>query len=299
MRTLAILFFSLLTTSAVASESQFSYVYTTDLLPKGSKEIEQWLTWRNHQLGGNFNLLEGRTAVEYGVADNYQVALYAIYDWMQAYHNGPGGATTPAEPFVYDQPGPDEHYTKTRFVGVAAEQILRVLSPYTDPVGLALYLEPVIGNRFIELESKLILQKNFFDDTLTLAFNFTWAPEFRLTPPEEGSGDTKDSWTEETDMNFNFAASYRFAPNWWAGFEFLNEQERDSLVFENTINSGYYIGPNIHFGGKEYFVTATAVTQLPWASEHGATVPGAMAHGYVYDNDFEKYRVRVKAGFYF
>jgi hypothetical protein len=36
---------------AWAEESQFGYVYTTDLLPRGQTELEQWATWRHQKIG--------------------------------------------------------------------------------------------------------------------------------------------------------------------------------------------------------------------------------------------------------
>ncbi|CBJ39040.1 putative lipoprotein [Ralstonia solanacearum CMR15] len=283
--------------AAHAEESQFAYVYTTDLLPKGAKEIEQWMTWRHQKAGGAFDQVEGRTEVEYGLTDRLQVALYGNYAWARAYHNGPYGATTPPEQFADKDVDPDARWSDKRFVGVSAEAIYRVLSPYTDGVGLAFYVEPTIGPQFKELETKVILQKNFLDDRLITAFNFTYAPEWRyLADDAAASG---KSWQEETDINFNFAVSYRFAPNWSAGVEFVNEREYNSYRFRNQSNGGYYFGPSIHYGGKNFFVTATFLEQLPWAHAHADTVDGTLVSGRTFDNDFEKYRVRIKMGYYF
>lgn len=279
-----------------AEESQFGFVYTTDLLPKGQQEIEQWATWRHEKIGGQFDQLEGRTEIEYGLSDRLQVALYANYAWAQAYHNGPLGATTPSEQFSTAQPGPDDQFRAAHYIGTSVEAIYRVLSPYTDPVGLALYIEPTSGAQFREVESKVILQKNYFDDQLILACNLTYAPEWRYLPDYSG---IHSNWQEETDVNVNFAASYRFRQNWSAGFEFLNEREYNSYNFTQWTNSGYYFGPSIHFGGKRFFVTAVFLEQLPWATVHGATIPGAVVGGRDFDNDFEKFRVRIKTGFYF
>ncbi|WP_230414327.1 DUF6662 family protein [Collimonas silvisoli] len=282
---------------ALAEESQFAYVYTTDLLPKGAKEVEQWMTWRHQKIAGRYDQVEGRTEVEYGLTDRLQVALYGNYNWTSAYHNGPDGATTPPEQFADDQPDPNARYRDKRFVGVSAEAIYRLLSPYTDGIGVALYVEPTIGPRFREVETKLILQKNFLDDRLTMAFNFTYAPEWRnLSDDSRASG---RSWQEETDVNANVAVSYRFKPNWAAGFELLNEHEYNSYNFKNESNSGYYFGPTVHYGGKQFFVTATFLEQMPWAHAHADTVPGTLVGGRTYDNDFERRRLRIKAGYYF
>ena len=287
------------TSSASAEELIFGFVYTTDLLPEGGKEVEQWMTWRHQKIGGNFDQLEGRTEFEYGLASNLQAAIYLNYAWMQAYHNGPFGTTTPSEQFSDFVVGPDDFFNAKRFVGVSGELIYRILSPYTDGIGLAVYTEPTLGPNFYETENKIILQKNFLDDLLTVAFNFTYAPEFRnLLDPTDPTG-LAHSWQEETDVNYGFAVSYRFIENWSAGFEFLNEHEYNSFNFTHESNSGYYLGPTLHYGGEHLFVTATALWQLPWASAHSDTVPGALVGGYILDNDFERFRFRLKAGYTF
>jgi hypothetical protein len=287
---------AIMTCAAFADEPLFGFLYTTDLLPKGGMEVEQWMTWRHQKNSGSYDQLEHRTEFEYGVTDQLQAALYLNYNWTQAFHNGPFGATTPPEQFADFSPGPDDHFNKSRFVGVSGELIYRILSPYTDPIGLAVYAEPTIGQNFRELETRIILQKNFFDDLLTLAFNFTYAPEFRYLPNDSGIG---SSWQEETDVNLTFGASYRFVANWSAGFEFTNEREYNSFLFNHESNSGYYLGPNIHYGGEKFFVTVSALWQMPWATTHSDTVPGALVNGFIGDNDFERFRLRIKAGYVF
>jgi hypothetical protein len=290
---------SLVSFAASAEESMFAYVYTTDLLPQGAKEVEQWMTWRHQKIAGTYDQIEGRTEFEYGLTDRLQVALYLNYNWTQAYHNGPFGATTPPEQFADFYPGPDDHFNKARLVGVSGEAIYRILSPYTDVFGLALYTEPTVGKNFFEVENKIIVQKNFLDDLLTVAFNFTYAPEFRnLLDPADPTG-TATSWQEETDINYALAVSYRFVENWSAGFEFVNEHEYNGFVFNHESNSGYYLGPTLHYGGERFFVTMTALWQMPWATAHSDTVPGALVNGYILDNDFEKFRFRLKAGYTF
>ena len=46
-------------------------------------------------------------------------------------------------------------------------------------------------------------------------------------------------------------------------------------------------------------MTADFVKQIPWAKHQSDTVDGALINGYIGDNDFEKYRVRIKAAYYF
>lgn len=283
---------------ARGDEPMFGFSYTTDLLPKGKFELEQWSTTRFTKAPkGKFWLQENRTEVEYGLSDKLQLAFYANYDTTSAFHNGPFGATTPPEQFSYYSPGPDAHFRKSRFLGVSGEAIYRITSPYKHRIGFAIYAEPTIGAGFYEMETRLIFQKNFKDDRLILAGNLTYAPEWRRLPTD--ADPSKKSIQEETDINMDAGISYRFARNWSAGFEFLNEREFNSYNFTHESNSGFFVGPTVHYGGKHFFVTGTFVEQMPWAGPHVDTVPGGISGGRIIDNDFEKYRVRIKVGWYF
>jgi hypothetical protein len=280
---------------ARADEPLFGFTYTTDLLPKHKFEIEQWSTTRFSKATGSFWLQENRTEFEYGINDRFQLSLYADYSSNYAFHNGPFGATTPGEPFSSDTPGPDDHYRNTQFIATDVEGIYRLRSPYTHFLGVAVYSEARAGRDFFETENRLILQKNFRDDRLVLGFNFTYAPELRNL----GCSNTAICLSE-TDVNLDSGASYRFRRNWSAGLEFLNERELNSWSFwKNEINDAYFFGPNLHYAGRHFFVTATFLEQLPWATTHADTLAGAIVGGRDYDNDFEKYRVRVKVGWTF
>lgn len=286
--------------AARADEPVFGFVYTTDLLPKGQKEVEQWLTWRHQKAGGRYDQLENRTEFSYGATDDFQISGYANYNWTRAFHNGPDGTTTPPEQFSDYHTGPDDHFNATRFVGVSFEGIYRILSPYTDPVGLAVLLEPTIGPNFKELEARVIFQKNFLDDRLITAANLTWAPELRHIPADPATGEMPSNPNIETDINFGVGVSYRFAPNWSFGWEFQNEREvNDYAVFSRRhwMGDAYYTGPTIHYGGEKFFVTLTAWEQLPIGKNY--TDPSVIVGGRDYDVDFEKFRTRLKVGFYF
>lgn len=297
---------TLLTASvSFAEESQFAYVYTTDLLPKGAKEAEQWMTWRHGRSQGDFDVLEGRTEFEYGFTDKFQLALYANYAWARTYHNNVDGTTSPPESFAEAFPGANDKFVNSKFVGVSAEGIYRILSPYTDPVGLAIYLEPTVGKDLREMETRILLQKNFLDDRLITAFNITVGQEARrlfadpnAAPEDVESSERRD---HETDVNFGFAASYRFAPNWSIGGELLNEREFSSFAIkaDTRTNLAWYLGPTLHYGGKDFFLTATFLKQLKGARDYANSgTYSFVVNGIGNADDFEKYRARIKAGIY-
>lgn len=291
-------------TVAQADEPILGFLLTTDLQPKGDMEWEQWGTWRHQKAGGNYDLVEGQTEFSYGVSENLQVSAEFVYDWTQAYHNGPDGSTTPPEQFSAYFPNPDAHFSATMFQSFGVESIWRVQSPYTDPVGIAILFEPQIGPNFREIELKGIFQKNFRDDRLILVANVTWAPEIRPLPgnPYADPSDVayKPNTNIETDVNVGIGGSYRFARNWSAGWEFQNEREINAWnIFNHSqwMGNAFYTGPTIHYADEHKFFTLTWWQQLPWANNF--MDPSMVVHGYDDDVDFEHTRVRLKFGFYF
>jgi hypothetical protein len=290
---------------ARAEESLFAYTYTTDLLPKGRAELEQWVTWRRQKSQGSFDVVEGRTGLEYGLSDRLQGAVYLNYARTRAHDDGVDGTTFPPESFAEVQPGAHQRLDTQKFQGVSLEAVYRVLSPYVDPVGLAFLAEPTVGKALRELELRTILQKNWLEDRLVLGVNALASFEGRGLPGDKtvapDDPDYNDHWDHETDLNFTAALSYRFRPNWSAGLEFMNEREFSAFEIgdDKRTNSAFYWGPNIHYGGKRFFATATALEQLPWGSDYANPAPGSVRQGRNYADDFERYRLRVKAGWYF
>jgi hypothetical protein len=293
---------------AWADEPLFGFVYTTDLLPQGKWELEQWLTWRAHKAVGAFDVLEIRHEVEYGLSDALQIAGYLNWEWAHAHDNNViDGTTLPPETFAnVALSDPNEDFRLTKFTGIAGEAIYRVLSPYIDPLGLALYIEPTIGPQLRELESRLILQKNFLDDQLVFAFNVTMAQEWRFLHGDPNAAPTDeeffDHWDNETDVNFAIAGSYRFAANWSAGLELVNEREWAGFnPFDSSMrtNVAYYFGPTLHYADEHMFATLTLIDQLAWGSDLANPPPNFVVGGRNYADDFERFRMRLKFGYYF
>ena len=65
----------LLAQAAVAGDSPFGYVYTTDTHQKGKREFEQWITQRHGQSQGDFDLWQLRSEIEYGALLTYALVL--------------------------------------------------------------------------------------------------------------------------------------------------------------------------------------------------------------------------------
>ncbi|WP_443749875.1 DUF6662 family protein [Asticcacaulis solisilvae] len=293
--------------AAHADEPLFGYVYTTDLLPKGQKELEQWVTLREGRSEGDFHLWQTRTEYSVGITDRFQVSSYINLAATDVKANTPSGDTVPPEVFADFNADPSGRFKAQRVESVSVEGIYRFMSPYTDAFGLAAYVEPSIGPRTYELETRVIAQKNFDDDKLVLAANMTIGQELRYLhgdpSADPSSDDFNDHWDKETDVNFGFAASYRFAPNWYGGLEFQNEHEWagfNPFKAANRTNVANYFGPTLHYGGKGYFITATILKQMRGGRDYADDAADSqVVNGISNADDFEKYRFRLKAGFYF
>jgi hypothetical protein len=91
----------------------------------------------------NRNKVEFRHEIEYGVTDRLQAALY-VADWE-----------------VNDSKAGGDKGAHGAFQDTALELIYSLSNPIKDILGSAQYGEFKIGPEHIELESRIILQKNF------------------------------------------------------------------------------------------------------------------------------------------
>ncbi len=276
---------------ASAGDSPFGYVYTTDTHPKGAREIEQWITRRHGQARGDYDLWQFRTEVEYGVTNDLQAALYLNYDSVSAFRNRPDGTTGPGA-FVPDAVDPNSRYRQTFIESVSNEWIWRVLSPYKDPIGLALYIEPSWGPDKRELEGKLIVQKNFLDDRLVSAANLTAAAE-----RERFHGE----WEREGELELTTGVAYAFRPRWHAGLEYRRRTGYEGSTFARGKRqySANFLGPSIHYATRTWWVTATWLSQLANARAYSDAAGGDIVGGRFYGEHHERSELRLRAGFGF
>ena len=280
-----------LSRAAVAGDSPFGYVYTTDTHQKGKREFEQWVTQRHGQSQGDFDLWQLRSEIEYGVTHRLQTAVYLNYGSVNAFHNRPDGTTGPGA-FVPDDVDPDARYQKRFFESISNEWIYRLLSPYKDPIGLALYIEPSWGPDKRELEGKLILQKNFLDDRIIWAANFSLAAE-----SERFHGE----WEREGELEFTTGLAYQFAPRWHAGAEYRYHRGYDGRGFSaaKRAYAASFFGPSIHYARNDWWITATFLKQLANAKAYSDEAQEDIIGGRFYGEHHERQELRVRVGFAF
>ena len=145
-----------------------------------------------------------------------------------------------------------------RFGGFEASAKYRLLSPFKDPLGVALRVEggylwndEVAGlpqaERFIKPE--IDLQKDFLDDTLifNLDAGVEWA--WGKQPAEE--------YPREVSFETATGVAYRFMPNWYIGLEAHFRAEYPLFDVDKFEHRVLYAGPSIHYGGQRWWATLT------------------------------------------
>jgi hypothetical protein len=270
---------------AEADENLWGYVYGAETLPKGKTEAYVWITDRRNKASGHYDAQDYALELEHGFTDRLQASVYVNLRSHDITDSAPREADgSPEYPNLKRSFG---------FQGVQASLKWNLRSPYKDGWGLALYVEPGYSNIFkisgqrqdeLALELKLLLQKNFLDDQLIFAFNWTVEQEFRRLKIE-------DSWSSELEVEFTTGLSYRVVPNWYAGVEARYHSEYPD--FPNTFKREHFAffgGPNIHYGGKKWWATLTYLPQLYGKPQDTGSLHLA---------EHEKREVRLKIGYNF
>src|SRR5262249_19627118 len=157
------LFFGWVPVSCVwATDRLFTYTYEPETMPAGEFEFEQWITLRSQRTAKvdqeDYNLWELREEFEYGVTDNYTLALYLNME---------------SESFRRNNGMSESDFS---FKGLSLENKYLVLNPAEHAVGLSLYLEPAYSGDEAEVEEKIILGQRHGD--WKWALNLTHATEW-------------------------------------------------------------------------------------------------------------------------
>ncbi len=281
---------SIIGVGAQASESPFGWVYTTDVHPRGTLEFEHKSYLNNGQSQGQYAYLQNKEEIEYGVTDRFQAALYLNWSYANAYRNGIDGTTggPGVSQFLTGSFDPLSRYDRARFDSVAVELIYQIMNPVTDPLGLALYVEPEFGPLEQELEWRILLQKNFLNDRLILSANINGTIE-RET---ELGGDIEKA----SPVDLLLGASYLVFPNWSFGIEGRIHNEFIGYFFNSPEHSAFFLGPVVHYAKKEFWLTAAWRHQLPIVQTYNADQASVVAGGRIYGEEHARDEIAFRFG---
>jgi len=209
--------------TASANPRALPFTYTTDTLPKGGVEIEQFVDLipqktldassgqSEYYFGSQF-----QTEIEIGIADRLELGLYMTY------------VPSFADQFKGTALMPEGNGLKQRLRYIFAD-------PGTWPVDVGVYGELTENEREIELEGKILLQKRF--DKLRVAVNIWAEYEFYF------------SHQRDIVLNPTLGATYEVTPSFHLGIDsFLRgEYPRNPPPTMRTFSLGpeYYIGPAV------------------------------------------------------
>lgn len=216
--------------SGLAAERRFTYVYEVTTIPKGSWELEQWITWKTAKENArDYDRFDFRHEVEWGVTDHFQLGLY-LSDWRYEENSG-------------------DHRRGGDWRDVAVEGIWNLTDPVKGPLGLAVYGEVKVGDEHLELEGKLLAQKNV--GKFVFAYNAVIEAEW------EGHDYGEDKGVLEQTAG----VSYQFSPKFLAGIELLHEFEMPD--WRGIDGKGiFYLGPNFSYRAERWWATLTPLLQV-------------------------------------
>ena len=138
------------------------------------------------------------------------------------------------------------HPTKTTFEDVAVEAIYNLTDPNTSAFGSAVYGEIKVGDGLLELEAKILLQKNI--GSWIIAYNaggeIAWEENYEQ---------------DEAELAQSIGIAYQFNPSISAGAEIVHEIAVPDV---DTIgDSGVFLGPNIAWRYKQFSCTTSGLWQ--------------------------------------
>lgn len=263
--------------AAQAGQRHFAYTYETTTAPQGSWEIENWASFERSPLHDrDLNSFQFRHEIEYGVTSRFQLAVY-VANWDFAPRGGEeeeeeeaekGGGGEAAEVAEAGEEKEAEHEGKeakphrsARYGSSGVELIYNISNPNTDWIGSAVYLEGNLGDRFAELEGKILLQKNF--GKIIVAYNAI--AEF------EWEGAHLDQ--EEIEIGQTLGISYQVTPNVAIGGELVHQIDMPEWKASNAERAHIFMGPNVTVHGKNFFLTASAL----WRTSDTSGEPDMLA----------------------
>lgn len=212
----------LLEQHCLAGVRHFTYLYEAPTAPPGAVELENYAT---SESGEGLTGVLFRNELEFGISNHLQAGIY-VANWNYA-----------------RKPDNQVHYDSA-----SLELIYNFTNPAADPIGISIYQEVSSGRRRLELETKLIAQKNF--GPLVLAYNFTLESEWEGESLGESTGELQQA----------IGASYELCPQLSFGAEMLQE-----TAFPDWQSSGsktsFFLGPNASYRSNQWFATVTGLMQ--------------------------------------
>jgi len=249
-------------TAARGQDRFFARTYTTNILPKNAVDLEFWHTSRFGHLDQYYNAQDQRMEIEVGLGKSWQTAFY-FNRYQTRFSETDQGTTT------------------TNEIGFSNEWKWKVSGP-SRKLGVAFYGEwGIKGGDEVELESKIILDRNFGKNLLAFNGVFEYEKEF-----EWDNGTVKsEEWESPIELDLGYM--YNINTSLGVGFELRNHNEITTEGWEHSVLFG---GPTINYRGNNWFVIANYLPQ--WVNLHKTPI----APGNKVLDELERTEVRILVG---
>lgn len=250
---------------AAANERHFTYTYETPVLPKGGAEIEPWTTVR---IGREEHYLrfDQRLEFELGVSNKLMTAWYLNFTGLSAVEEGA---------FVKE----------FEWKGVSNEWKLKLSDRVADPVGVGAYVEWGVGPDEIELEAKLLLDKQV--GKVLIAGNLVGELELEMEPEVDADGEVEVELEPEIVVQADLGIAVLVSDHFSIGLEVREDNIIGGGEFEHAT---IHAGPTLGFSQGKWWA---AVSALPQVIAFGPGVEGGREL-----HDHEQVEARVLMGFH-
>ncbi len=225
-----------------ANRRHFTYAYESAVLPKGAREIEIWNTLRlNHK--DFYRGLDNRTEFEFGLGGNLQTSLYLNLSTASEFTSG---------------------IIENEFIfGISNEWKYRLMDATADPIGLALYAEGSLRSDEIELEGKIILDKQI--DNFLIAFNAIGEHSFVTGINSSGLAETQP----ENILEFVGGVAFFLTPSFTIGIEARQHTKRPPVLEGGGVYSAFFAGPSISASGANWWSALSIMPQIAGSEKNG------------------------------
>lgn len=307
--------------TANAGENLWVYTKGTDTRPKGSFEFKLSDIVRVSKDSGHYRFHDIRPEIEYGITDKLTIgAEIMIFDHNYSVDDDIGPMSETQSP-DYENSGfdPTGVVDSTTYGGFELALKYNILSPYKDFMGLSVGLGYEDRDRYrldgSEIDQKsytatIFMQKNWLDDTLTLAVNGKMELERRTGP---------GVLEEEIAFDYSVGLAYRVAPKHFIGIEYRRQEDHlspwnveDGQYDDPTLTPsefdlfsdfqigtrhqyGEYIGPSYHYAEKKWWTTVGILYQF---NGGGHSENAYLSNGKNYD-EHEKFHIGLTYGYEF
>ncbi|MEI8087401.1 MAG: hypothetical protein WCG93_14420 [Paludibacter sp.] len=239
MKKLFILFLVTISCSISAQDRLFTYTYQSNVLNKGQKEIEVWSTMRNER-EKYYRAFDHSLEFELGLGSKLQTSFYLNYGYSKGINTSNGNESIADE----------NNYS------FANEWKLKLSDPVVNPVGSAFYFEYKLATDEVELESKLIFDKQIGNTVHALNV----VGEYAFINALESNDKTVDLKSEkEINFELNYAFAYQLNKNFSLGLEVMNQNRHESDQWKYSLLSA---GPCLSYNFEGFWVNLSFMPQI-------------------------------------